>query len=189
VKILDAESSNSKLGGPSFSLGNRAFRIVWRLSWLLLAAWTPPPLHRWRCFVVNLFGASIDPTARVYGSASIWYPPHLTMGRYSCLGPRVNCYCIAPVFIGDYAIVSQSAHLCTGSHDIKSELFQLTAHEIRVGKNAWIAAEAFVGPGVEVAEGAVIGARAVIFTDAEKYSVYIGNPAQFVKRRNMATKL
>lgn len=58
-----------------------------------------------------------------------------------------------------YAIVSQGAHLCTAGHNIDHHDFPLTAAPIRLGPCAWIAAEAFVGPGVNVAEGAVLGAR------------------------------
>lgn len=46
-----------------------------------------------------------------------------------------------------------------------------------------MAAEAFVGPGVTVGEGAVVGARAVVFGDVEPWTVVGGNPARVLKRR------
>jgi putative colanic acid biosynthesis acetyltransferase WcaF len=48
---------------------------------------------------------------------------------------------------------------------------------------AWVAAEAFVGPGVTVGEGAVLGARGVAFKALEPWTVYAGNPAQPLKKR------
>jgi putative colanic acid biosynthesis acetyltransferase WcaF len=87
------------------------------------------------------------------------------------------------VELGEKAVVSQGTHLCGGTHDIKDPDFQLVTRPILVGKGAWIAAEAFVGPGVVVGEFAVIGARAVVLRNAEPYGVYVGNPAQLVKQR------
>jgi putative colanic acid biosynthesis acetyltransferase WcaF len=105
------------------------------------------------------------------------------MGAHSFLGPRVNCYSMAKITIGDYALVSQGAHLCTGTHDIDSPAFQLYARPITIAAKAWVAAEAFVGPGVTVGEGAVLGARGVAFNDLEPWTVYAGNPAHELRKR------
>jgi len=187
MSILDAHHAKPLEGGPSFSLGHRLFRAAWNITWLCLAAWTPPPLHRWRSFLLRCFGAQVHPSVRVYGSARIWYPPHLRMDAHACLGPGVQCYCMAPIAIGERAIVSQRAHLCAGSHDIGDPAFQLIARPIAIGARAWIAAEAFVGPGVTVGPGAVVGARAVLFRDAQPFGVYVGNPAEWRKQRVLRT--
>ncbi|WP_038212316.1 acetyltransferase [Xenophilus azovorans] len=183
MSLLDAGRSRPLEGGASYSIGHRLFRALWNLAWLLCAAWTPPPLHRWRGLLLRLFGADVHPTARVYGKARIWYPPHLTMGAYAVLGPGVDCYCQGRITIGEKAVVSQGASLCAGTHDIADPNFQLVQKPIAIGAHAWIAAEAFVGPGVTVNEGAVVGARAVLFKDAEPWGVYVGNPARWIKTR------
>jgi putative colanic acid biosynthesis acetyltransferase WcaF len=87
------------------------------------------------------------------------------------------------VTLGRYAIVSQGAHLCAGTHDISDPNFQLLSKPIVVEEQAWIAADAFVGPGVVVAQGAVLGARGVAFKSLDAWSVYAGNPATFIKKR------
>jgi putative colanic acid biosynthesis acetyltransferase WcaF len=79
--------------------------------------------------------------------------------------------------------VSQGAHLCTGSHDIVDPNFPLVTKPIIIEAYAWIAAEAFVGPGVTVGEGAVLGARGVTFRDLSPWTVYVGNPAKPVHQR------
>jgi len=167
-------------------MANRAFRAVWGAAWLLFAAWTPAPFHRWRAFVLRCFGATIDRTARVYGSCRIWYPPNLRLESHACLGPQVICYCMAPITVGARAIVSQGAHLCAGSHDIDDGSFQLVSKPIAIGADAWVAAQAFIGPGVSIGERAVIGARGVLFKDAEPGGVYVGNPAKLVRQRKLA---
>lgn len=140
-------------------------------------------MHRWRTLLLRLFGADVHSTARVYGSVKVWYPPNLIMRRHAVLGPRVICYCMDKITIGEKSVVSQGAHLCAGTHDISDPDFQLTTSPIVVESGAWIAAEAFIGPGVRIGEGVVIGARAVLFRNAEPRGVYVGNPAILVKRR------
>jgi putative colanic acid biosynthesis acetyltransferase WcaF len=174
---LDARAAEPLKGGSSFGLRHRLFRAVWSLAWIFLCAWTPPPLHFWRRLVIVLFGGKIARSARVYASARIWYPPNLVMEEHSCLGPRVTCYNIALVTLRQYAIASQGAYLCTGSHDIADSYFQLIAKPIVIGENGWIATEAFVGPGVTIGEGAVLGARGVTFKDLTPWSINVGNPA------------
>lgn len=181
--LLDAKAAKSRLGGRSFALWHLAFRQIWKCCWWCLAAWTPPPLHGWRRVILRAFGAKVDGTARIYGTAQIWYPPNLTMGRYTVLGQRANCYCMAPIRIDDYAVVSQGAVLCAGTHDVDDPDFQLVTKPITIGPYAWVAAEAFVGPGVSVADGAVLGARAVAFRKLDAWTVYSGNPARPIRKR------
>jgi len=183
VTPLDAGKSGALYGGPSFSLGNRAFRALWQLTWLSLASWTPPQAHFWRRLLLRMFGARIGNGARIYGSARVWYPPYLNVGSYSCVGPRANIYCMAMVTIGNFVTISQDAELCAGSHDLESKEFQLQARPISIGDRAWIAAGAFVGPGAQVGEGAVLGARSVAFKCIPDWEVHVGNPASFLKKR------
>jgi putative colanic acid biosynthesis acetyltransferase WcaF len=185
LAILNAKEFKSLQGGPSFTLNHRLYRAVWSLAWFLLAAWTPAPFHAWRRLTLIAFGARIAPGARIYPSARVWDPSKLVMNAYSCLGPRVDCYSMAKIFLGTYAIVSQDAVLCAGSHDVDDAEFQLVAKPIVIADRAWVAAGAFVGPGVAIGEGAVLGARAVTFKNLSPWGIYVGNPASFLRRRNL----
>ena len=180
---LDARETRPLLGGPSFAVSHRVVRLAWACTWALLARWSPVPLHGWRRFLLRCFGAQIDRSARIYPSARVWYPPNLTMGAHSCLGPRVDCYCVGRITLGPHALVSQGAVLCSGTHDVDNPEFQLIAKPITVGARAWIAAEAFLGPGVTVGADAVLGARAVSFKDLQPAMIYVGNPAQPTRKR------
>lgn len=175
--ILDAKKNSTITSGASFTLRNRLYRLIWILIWKSFASWTPPAFRRWRIALLRFFGAEIHWTAQIYSSCEIWYPPNLLMEEFSCLGPRVRCYNIAPIRIGSRSIVSQGAFLCTGSHNYRDENFQLIASSINIGSHVWIAAEAFVGPGIKVGDRAVLGARGVAFRDLNAGKIYIGNPA------------
>ncbi|MCK1468414.1 putative colanic acid biosynthesis acetyltransferase [Bradyrhizobium sp. CW10] len=177
MSVYDANVTKPLEGGPSFSLSNRIIRFSWNVVWITLAAWTPAPFHKWRRLLLRLFGADMALRTDVRGGARVWYPAHLTMEENCILADGVNCYNMACIRIGSGTIVSQRAHLCAGTHLIDDPAFQLVARPIEIGKNCWIAAEAFVGPGARVGDGAVLGARAVAFGDLEPWTVYVGNPA------------
>jgi putative colanic acid biosynthesis acetyltransferase WcaF len=183
MSILNAAAHGPSQGGPSFSFQHRAYRAVWGAAWLLLASWTPPGFNGWRRMLLIAFGGHIAPTARIHARARIWYPANLEMADHACLGPRVDCYSMAKITLDAYALASQGAHLCAGTHDIDDPNFQLCARPIRIGRKGWVAAEAFVGPGVDVGEGAVLGARGVAFSDLEPWTVYAGNPAREIRKR------
>lgn len=180
---LDLLAQRRGFTGPTFTLGNRARRTLWGLTWLLLARWTPPALHRWRVLLLRLFGADVSWRAYVYPDVRIWAPWNLRIAEHGTLARGVTCYNIAPVSIGRKAVVSQGAHLCTGTHDYRDPTFPLTARAITIGDRAWVCADAIVGPGVVVAEGAILGLGAVAMHDLERWTIYGGNPAVAVKPR------
>jgi putative colanic acid biosynthesis acetyltransferase WcaF len=169
--------------GPSFSRRNRIERALFMAVWTIGASWTPPPLHRWRCLILRLFGARIGAGVRIYGSTIVWHPANLTIESGTTIGPRVRLYNQGAIHIGERAVISQGAHICASSHDVSDLNFQLILKPIRIAAQAWIAADAFVGPGVTVGEGAVLGARGVAVRHLDPWTIYSGNPAQVVRPR------
>jgi len=60
---------------------------------------------------------------------------------------------------------------------------------IRIERRAWVAADTFVGPGVTIGEGAVVGARASVFRDVDPWTVVGGNPARILKKYHLEEDL
>ncbi len=166
-------------------LKNRIARVAWQTVWILLFRPSPVTLHGWRRFLLRLFGARIGQGAHVYSSCKIWGPWHLTMRDYSCLAPYVDCYCVAPVTIGAHSTVSQYSYLCTASHDFENPSMPLVTSRITIEDQAWVCVDVFIGPGVTVGEGAVVGARASVFSDVEPWTIVGGNPAKAIKKRDL----
>ncbi len=110
------------------------------------------------------------------------------MGKKSCLGPNVICYNQDIVKLADDAIVSQYCYLCTAGHDSTMQNTAddslITAPIILHGK-CWIGTCAFIGMGVEIGEGAIVGATASVFKDVAPWTVVGGNPAKEIKKRIM----
>jgi putative colanic acid biosynthesis acetyltransferase WcaF len=105
------------------------------------------------------------------------------MEAYSCIGPDTDIYNAAKIVIREGATVSQYSYLCTATHDIRDKNFALYSLPIVLEKKSWVAAKCFVGPGVTVGEGAVVGASASVYKDVPPWSVVGGNPARVINNR------
>ena len=168
---------------PPPSLANKLRRGVWQIAYQVAFRLTPISLHGWRRLVLRLFGARIGPGCAIYPSVRIWAPWNLSAKRSVTIGPQVNVYNVATVELGEDVIVSQGSHLCTATHDHLSEDFSLMAGPITVGPNAWIAADAFVAPGVSIGRSAVVGARSTVTRPVPEYSIVAGSPAKVIGTR------
>jgi putative colanic acid biosynthesis acetyltransferase WcaF len=169
-----------------FSLSNKIGRLCWGICYYLFFRPFGTPLFRiWRNFILRMFGARLSPHVNVYASAKIWAPWNLEMGDYACLGSGVDCYNQGKICIGANTTISQKSYLCASSHDITDSKHPLTLSPIVIEDQVWIAADVFIGPGVTIGEGAVVGARSAVFKDVEPWTVVGGNPAKFIKKREL----
>jgi putative colanic acid biosynthesis acetyltransferase WcaF len=161
-------------------------RVLWGLGqWAFRLS--PRPCFGWRRFVLRCFGAQIGAHVNTYASTRIYFPWNLTVGDWSALGENAFIYNLGPVTLGEKVTISHQAHLCAGTHDYTDPTLPLLKPPIVIQDQAWICADAFVGPGVTVGSGAIVGARAVVMKDVEPWTIVAGNPARFVKQRCLKT--
>jgi putative colanic acid biosynthesis acetyltransferase WcaF len=85
------------------------------------------------------------------------------------------------VTIESNCCISQRAFLCTGSHDFSSPAFSLRTEPITIHQGSWVAAAAFIAPGVEIGPGSMVAAGSVVLADVPAGTIVRGNPAVVVK--------
>lgn len=169
---------------PCFSKRNWLARWLWGWAWLLFCRPSPRRAHGWRRFWLRVFGARIGRGTRIYPDVRFWAPWNFTCGEFCILGERSQFQSMATISLGDRVVVSQEAYIATGTHELETSDFELVARPVRVGSRAWIAARAFVLPGVTIGEGAVVGAQAVVSKSVEPWTVVAGNPARIIRKRS-----
>lgn len=158
-------------------------RAVWMVAWTLLFRLSFHNWYGWRRFLLRCFGARIGKGVLIRPSCWIEIPWNLEIGETCAIGDRAILYSLGKITIGRLVSVSQYAHLCAGTHDYTLRSFPLLALPIRIGDGVWIAADAFVGPGVTVGDRSVVGARATVVNDVPPDVVVAGNPARVIKPR------
>lgn len=162
----------------------RIRRMLWCAVRAVAVRWLPPVMcFGWVRIVYRLFGAKVHSTAKIYPSADVFMPWNLEIGEWSTIGGNVHILNAAPLIIGNDCNVSERAYICCASHNIQSDAHEQIHKPVVLKDRSWVAAEAFVGMGVVIGKGAVVGARAAVFKDVEPWNVVGGNPARILKQR------
>lgn len=165
---------------------------VWELLRPVVFGCSPWYARKWRVtwlrFISRWYGeasTSISKSCSIARIARIDYPWNFTIGDRSSIGDNTWVYCLDKINIGRNCCIGEDVKLLTGSHDVHAPTFNLVTKPITIMDNVWIATGAYVMPGVIVGEGAVIAAGAVVCKDVEPWTIVGGNPAKFIKERNL----
>lgn len=166
-----------------WTLRQNMIRVMWMIVSALFFRTSFHNWYGWRRMLLRMFGAKIGHDVRIRPTVKIEIPWNLDIDDGSIVGDHAILYSLGKITLGKRVIISQYAHLCAGTHDYRYKAFPLVRPPITIGDEAWIAADAFVGPGVTMGRRAVLGARASAFRDIGAEMIAAGNPAREIKRR------
>jgi len=163
-----------------------AGRVLWTYFVEPAVRFMPKRLRIFRVLALRAMGARVHWSCMIMPGVKVLVPWNLQMGKYAGLGRNAEVLNFSPVSIGDHSLVSQDCYLATGSHDFEHPHLPLTHAPIRIGRNCWLAAGVFVCPGVDIPDGAVVGARSVVGRSLPTgWTVYAGNPCRALRARTM----
>jgi putative colanic acid biosynthesis acetyltransferase WcaF len=138
-----------------------------------------------RVFLLRLFGARIGTGVVIKPSVNIKYPWKLVVGNHCWIGEGVWIDNLSNVSMGESVTLSQGALVLTGSHDHTRESFDFISYPVVLENGVWIGAKAVVYGGVTCRTHAILGINAVAETNLEAYTIYKGNPAVPVLKREI----
>ena len=159
---------------------------LWWVVEALLFRPSPQFMYGWRRWLLRRFGASVGKEAIIRPTVRTQFPWKVSIGEYAWIGDDVVLYSLGPIHIGPHAVVSQKTYLCTGSHDPARTDFPIYSQPITIGAECWIATDVYVGPGVTVGRGTLVGARSSVFKDLPAGKVCLGSPARVIRDRPTA---
>ena len=175
----DFDTKDFKIGASKFKL------FCWYFTNIFLFQSGLIPASNVLVFILRLFGAKIGKEVRIKPCIFVRYPWKLEVGDYTWLA---DCYIdnLDWVRIGKNCCISQKAVLITGNHDYKKSSFDLIVKPIILEKGSWVGASAKVCPGITLSEHSILTLGAVATKDLEPYTIYQGNPAVAVKKREIS---
>ena len=173
---------------PGFRGRSAVFVQFWWICQTLLIHASPQAFYGWRRAILRLFGAKIGFGVLIRPSVVITYPWKVAIGDHSWIGDNAELYSLGPITIEDNVVVSQGSYLCAATHDFEDDTFPLVAGPIVVEREAWIAAQCFIAPGVTIGAGSVAGARSVVLEDVPPGVIVAGHPAKIIGTREKKQK-
>lgn len=135
-----------------------------------------------RVALLRAFGARVGRGVVIRGKVNITFPWRVTVSDYVWIGEEVILLSLAPIVIESNVCISQRAFLCTGSHKFDTPGFALVTKPITVRQKSWVAAQAFIAPGVEIGPGSMVCAGSVVLENVRAGTIVGGNPAVIVKQ-------
>jgi putative colanic acid biosynthesis acetyltransferase WcaF len=166
-----------------FSRGVKIKARLWKFVWLFLYRPTPWFMYKFRCFLLNVFGARVSYRSKPANSSMIEFPWNLTMNDYSSIGERSWIYCLDNIHIGEYSCIGQDVRLITGSHNFESENFEMITGPITIGKGCWLTSDVTVLMGCSIGDYTVVGVRSLVTKDLPENIVALGIPARPSRKR------
>ena len=122
------------------------------------------------------------------GAQLMAYGGVIEIGDNCSINPGSILYGHGGLRIGNDVRIAAGVTIVAANHNFKDAgvLIREQGEDcvgITIGNDVWLGARVIVLDGVNIGDGSVIGAGAVVTKSTEPYGVYVGNPARKVKQR------
>ena len=118
------------------------------------------------------------------------FSPYFQIGDHSSFGDNGHISCINKIIIGNNVRIGRKVFITDNAHgaskkellDIRPNLRPLYSKgPVIIGDSVWIGEMVCIMPNVNIGQGAIIGANAVVTKNVPPYCVVGGNPARIIK--------
>ena len=139
----------------------------------------------------RLLFAKLEGFAFIYQGAYLDHTQNITAGRSLAINTGAFISARAPLTFGSGVLVGPNVVIITSNHrfDMPDRPISEQGHDlapITIGDDCWIGANAVILAGVNVAEGTIVSAGAVVTRDTEPYTIVAGSPAERIGERPRA---
>lgn len=143
------------------------------------------PWHTFRIEMYRRFlGMQIGDQTAVHWRLVFFAPKGIRIGRNSIVGNDCFLDGRLGLDIGNNVNIGGHVQIFTVGHDPNSPTFGTKGGAVSIADRAYIATRATILPNVEVGEGAVVAAGAVVSKNVAPYTIVGGVPAAVIGQRS-----
>lgn len=146
------------------------------------------PSHTVRNFIYRkILGVRLGRNAIIYHGAEIRSGEKLIIGDGSIIGDYAILDARNGIEIGKNVNFSTGVQIWTEQHDHRDPWFRCLSNEsfiVKIKDRVWIGPRVTILHGVEIGEGAVVGAGSIVTKDVPAYAIVAGVPAKQIGVRN-----
>ncbi|MDB0716236.1 acyltransferase [Bacteroides xylanisolvens] len=150
------------------------------------------PSHHLRYFIYrHVYCVDMAPKVVVYYGAEMREPYKIRIGGGSIIGDKAVLDGRNGIEIGENVNLSSNVSIWTEQHDHRDSFFRCDTQKktpVKIGNRVWIGPNTLILHSVEIGEGAVVAAGAVVTKSVEPYSIVAGIPAKKIGERNRDLK-
>lgn len=151
-------------------------RTMWYYISLIFFESSWFPFSKLKSLILRRFGADIGRGLVLHPNVRIKYPWKLTVGDNCWIGREAWIDNLDQVTLESDVCISQSAYLCTGSHDHKSRTFDLKTGPITIKHGSWVCCRAVVLGGATLERMTLVPAGHVYSREKLREEISINKP-------------
>jgi galactoside O-acetyltransferase len=147
------------------------------------------------CTIIGLENITIGDNVRIDGFTSLIAPGgRIKIGSYVHIATACMLGGRAGIEIGDYSSLSQGVRIFTAIDDFSGKrmsnatvpphLLGIHSAGVKIGRYVPIGSGSMVLPGVEIGEGAAVGAMSLVAQALPEWTISSGNPAKPTGKRS-----
>ena len=159
--------------------------FAWQIVSIVFFKTALPWPYKLKRKLLRVFGTQLGKNVIIKPHVNIKYPWKLKIGHHSWIGEGVWIDNLEEVSIGNNTCLSQGVTVICGNHDFSKKTFDLMVSPILIGDGVWLGAFSLLGPGGSSEENSVLSAGSTCFSIMKRNSIYKGNPAIIVRKRNV----
>ena len=130
----------------------------------------------------KLTNKKVDSTFRLFPPFYTDCGKNITVGKNVFINACCRFQDQGGITVGDGCFIGHNVTIATLNHDLNPETrANMLPAPVILGKNVWVGSDSTILPGVEIGDGAIIGAGSVVTKNVEPNTIVCGNPASFLK--------
>lgn len=138
---------------------------------------------------LNSYGTNVY----ICSNVSFSSPQNICIGSHVWIGPNSRFDGTGNLTIGQGCIISRNVEVLTSNHRFQGENLEEIPYDkhfilepVTIGENVWVGLRTVILPGVNIGEGAIIGAGSIVTKDVPPLAIVGGNPARIIRYRDSA---